>query len=115
MAGSVPHGWSTATVDRAPYLVTLFAGLLVSAWGMWRGNSYARILLLALLTIAVALSIKDVWLGWWMISGQASRDSEEWRSAAEWSITTELVLLSWLVLNYWYLLGIRARQFFGSK
>lgn len=112
--GSIPHGWSQATVEQAPYIVVLFVGLLASTWGAWLGNRHARVLLLSLLTIAIGLSLREVLLSVWTVSGEASRNPEQWRSALLWSATTGLALLLWLVLNYWYFLGKRTRHFYAA-
>jgi hypothetical protein len=112
--GPIPHSWSQSTIATAPYMLGLFAGLIASAWGAWLGNRHARILLLVLLTIAVARIKLNLLLSLLALGNEISLDSEDWRSALIWTAEMELGLLSWLLLNYWYFLRSRTRRFYAA-
>lgn len=114
LVGPLPHGWSSTALEQAPFAVTLYVGLLASAWWAWTGSTRGRVLLLSVLSIAIGLSITDDVLSFLIIADERSRNPETWSTVALWTLVIGLILLAWLALNLWYFLGRRTRQFYKS-
>lgn len=107
----IPHGWSPNSTIQAPYVLAVFAALLISACGAWLGNRHARTALLISLIAAIGVSARDVYL---VLLEARTQDVSAWHSALLWTAIVGGSLLIWLMINYWYFLK-RAKGFYARR